>query len=140
MTSRNKELQTAIISPYRALQDKSRFVPFPNLSYTTPFREGFGDTCKVGLLALDRQRSFLSSPLYRVTCIEKRFTITVAGPLGTCTDSLLPLALCKSTLLLSYCPHHTIGQEKCPRFSKLSYTLYLDKNEKGPHPQMDQNL
>ncbi|WP_442756980.1 hypothetical protein [Paenibacillus amylolyticus] len=27
--------------------------PIPDSSYTIPFREGFGDTCKVGLLALD---------------------------------------------------------------------------------------
>lgn len=30
---------------------------------------------------------------------------------GLAPDSLLPLALCKSTLLLSYCLHHNIGQE-----------------------------
>ncbi len=87
--------------------------PIPDSSYTIPFREGFGDTCKVGLLALDHQLPFLSSPAMRVTWIKKGFTITVAGPLGTFTR--FPVTSCFTQEHLAcfhqYCLHNNTAQE-----------------------------
>lgn len=74
--------------------------PFPDSSYTTPFREGFGDTCKVGLLALDHQLPFLSSPDVRVTWMKRASPLQWRDRSGFAPDSLLPLARRKSTLLV----------------------------------------
>lgn len=59
--------------------------PFPDSSYTTPFREGFGDTMQGRSPGSGSSASFSVFPEYTSDLDEKGFPITVAGPLGICT-------------------------------------------------------